>query len=129
MRLLVIAFAIWFVSPTPTAATGLAPHLGCAGPTFPPGPDYMVSCSRSAMAFSTLLERAQKPCDLIVMVWSSGEIPGHVSLNRVSCLTPTPNDLAPYRTGPSYAVDSLGNIVNIQSEEHWNQIRRTLLGN
>jgi hypothetical protein len=128
MRLLGLVFAIWFVSPMPASATGLAPHLGCAGPTFPPGADYMVTCSRSATAFAALLERAQKPCDLIVMVWSSGEIPGRVSLNRVSCLTPTPKDQAPYRTGPSYAIDSSGNIVSILSEEHWNQIRRTLLG-
>jgi hypothetical protein len=80
------------------------------------------------MAFSALLERAQKSCDLIVLVWSSGEIPGRVSLNRVSCLTPTPNEQTPYRTGPSYAIDSMGNVVSILSEEHWYQIRRTLLG-
>lgn len=129
MRVFALAFAIWLVSTMPAPATGLAPHLDCAGPTFPPGPDYMVSCRRSAQAFSALLENAQKPCDQIVMVWSSGQIPGRVSLNRVSCLTPTPNDRSPYRTGPSYAIDSIGNIVTIQSEEHWDQIRRTLLGN
>ena len=128
MRFLAIAFAIWFASSMPARATGLAPHLECFGPIFPPGPNYMASCHRSAQTFTAQLEKAQKACDLIVMVWSSGEIPGRVLLSRVSCLTPTPNDLAPYQTGPSYAIDSIGNIVNIQSEEHWNQIRRTLLG-
>jgi hypothetical protein len=129
MRIVLIALAIWTVSSTPAPATGLAPHLACAGPAFAPGPDYAASCQRSAQTFSAQLERAQKPCDLIVMIWSSGEIPGRVSLNRVSCLTPTPNDRSPYQTGPSYAIDSMGNIVTIQSEEHWDQIRRTLLGN
>lgn len=106
---------------------GTRPAPGLLGPSFPPGNTYLATCQKSARAFAALLEKSQKACDLVVMIWSSGEIPGHVSLSRVSCVTPTPNDPAPFGIGPSYAIDSNGNIVTIQSEEHWNQIRRTLL--
>lgn len=128
MRILLAALGVLFFLTPPAPATGLAAHIDCFGPSFPTGPDYKASCIRSAKSFSAQLERAQKPCDLIVMVWSSGEIPGRTSLSRVSCLTPTSDGSMPYETGPSYAIDSLGNIVSIMSEEHWAQIRRTLLG-
>jgi hypothetical protein len=127
VKIALAVLIILLVSSAPAPATSLAPHLECTGIPFPPGPDWMVSRTRAATTFAALLENARKPCDLIVMVWSSAEIPGRVSLNRVSCLIPS-DDPGPYRTGPSYAIDSQGNIVSILSEDHWTQVRRSLLG-